>query len=585
MSTTVPEPSSLSSEADDLIDTVAPDFISVEEEFGPPPVDPQELARQHVTAVLVSHEGHRWLPTVLGGLAQSHRVPDVIVGVDTGSKDDSADILRRALGDPAVVVTKRNTGYGAAVAQGIQAADARMPVPAGRTEWIWLLHDDSAPEPGALLALLECAVRHPEAGVIGPKVRGWRDQRQLLEVGLTTTASGRRYTGLDSREFDQGQHDEVKDVLAVGSAGMLVRRDVWDQLGGFDPMLPLFRDDLDFGWRANLAGHGVVVCPDAVVNHVEAAAHGRRRLGATRQRPHLVDRRNALHVLLANAPARRLPMVSLQIVFGSIVRTFGFLIGKLPATALEELVALGAVVLRPDRIIRARSARRRLRHRPSEQMKHLFPATGQQMRHTSEALLSVISGTGAGQDLTVARRRASAPLDTDEDAELAADDLTFWRVFARPGVLVTLLLFVIAVVAARSLFLGGRLMGGALLPAHQYLGDLWNTYVTAWHGVGMGSPSAAPPYLAVVSLISLLSFGNVPVAVTVLMLGCVPLAGLDGVPLAAPARHVAVAACVGRPCLRAAARHHRRDRGRAAGYMRGDRRDTAAGAGGGPHAR
>ncbi len=526
MSTTLPDHRSLQTDPAELIDPVDSDFVGLEEEFGPPPVDPRELARHHVTAVLVSHEGHRWLPAVLDALAQSHRAPDNIVAVDTGSKDDSTEILRRTLGDPAIVVTKRNTGYGAAVMQGIKAADARLPVRDGRTEWIWLLHDDSAPEPGALLALLECAVRQPEAGVIGPKVRGWRDPRQLLEVGLTTTSSGRRYTGLERREYDQGQHDEVKEVLAVGSAGMLVRRDVWDQLGGFDPMLPLFRDDLDFGWRANMAGHIVVVCPDAIVHHVEAAAHGRRRIGATRQRPHLVDRRNALHVQLANAPGKRLPIVALQIILGSLVRTLGFLFGKLPATAFEEMVALGAVILRPDRLIRARTARRRLRKRPPERMKHLFPATAQQLRHTTEAMLSVISGTGAGQDLTVARRRASAPLDSEEDAEFEADDLTFWRVFVRPGVLVPVILLVIALVAARHLLFGGRLMGGALLPAHQYLGDLWSTYVSAWHGVGLGSPSAAPPYLAVVSLISLFTLGNVPAAVTVLMLGCVPLAGL-----------------------------------------------------------
>ena len=62
------------------------------------------------------------------------------------------------------------------------------------------------------------------------KVRGWRDERRLLEVGISMTGGGRRHTGLEKLEYDQGQHDATRDVLAVGSAGMLVRRDVWEDL-------------------------------------------------------------------------------------------------------------------------------------------------------------------------------------------------------------------------------------------------------------------------------------------------------------------------------------------------------------------
>ena len=90
------------------------------------------------------------------------------------------------------------------------------------------------------------------------------------------TGSGRRVTDLERREHDQGQHDGVRDVLGVSSAGMLVRRDVWDALEGFDPTLPLFRDDLDFCWRAHRRGERVLIATDAVLHHREASAHGRR---------------------------------------------------------------------------------------------------------------------------------------------------------------------------------------------------------------------------------------------------------------------------------------------------------------------
>src|SRR5690606_2272724 len=119
-------------------------------------------------------------------------------------------------------------------------------------EWVWLLHDDCAPDVNALRALLAAADRDPKAAILGPQLREWHDRRVLLEIGVTVSRSGRRDTGLEPKEYDQGQHDEihgVRDVLSVSTAGMLIRLDVWEELSGLDPSLPLFRDDLDLCWR------------------------------------------------------------------------------------------------------------------------------------------------------------------------------------------------------------------------------------------------------------------------------------------------------------------------------------------------
>ena len=112
--------------------------------------------------------------------------------------------------------------------------------------------------------------------VLGPKVLDGQDRRTLREVGVSIDRAGRRVTGIDPGEIDQGQHDHKRAVLAVGSAGMLVRRDVWDRLGGFDPRLRLFRDDVDFCWRVQAAGARVQVVTDAVLYHHELAWRRRR---------------------------------------------------------------------------------------------------------------------------------------------------------------------------------------------------------------------------------------------------------------------------------------------------------------------
>ncbi len=219
-------------------------------------------------------------------------------------------------------------------------------------QWLWLLHDDCEPDPGALAALLRTAETAPSAAIIGPKLRSWYDRRQLLEVGVSIARSGRRWTGLERREQDQGQHDQVRPVLSVSSAGMLVRRDVWEELGGFDRRLPLMRDDVDFCWRAQAAGHTVLIAPDAVMRHAEAASRERRPVdcaGRSAVNPHRVDKAGAVYTLLANTRGPLLPYVMLRIVVGTLLRTLAYLVGKVPGQAVDEIVGLLGVLLRPER--------------------------------------------------------------------------------------------------------------------------------------------------------------------------------------------------------------------------------------------
>src|SRR6476469_5778344 len=72
-------------------------------------------APARVTAVVVAHDVARWLPRTLAALAAQTRPVDLVVAADTGSDDDSAELLRAALGEARVLELPRRTGYGAAV--------------------------------------------------------------------------------------------------------------------------------------------------------------------------------------------------------------------------------------------------------------------------------------------------------------------------------------------------------------------------------------------------------------------------------------------------------------------------------------
>ncbi|MFI1731934.1 glycosyltransferase [Streptomyces acidicola] len=528
------------------------------------PTRPPEFPRHVVTAVLVAHDGARWLPDALAGVLGQERPVQNVMAADTGSADDSAQLLTDALGADRVLHLARRTGFGQAVDEVHRTAGELTPDdlpylkrpsgwdPVTRTwrdeaydmpelphgepvQWLWLLHDDCAPEPEALAQLLRVVENERELGrddiaVVGPKLRGWYDRRQLLEVGVTIANSGRRWTGLDRREQDQGQHDHVKPALAVSTAGMLVRRDIFEQLGGFDRRLPLMRDDVDLCWRATEAGHRVLVAPEAVVRHAEAASRERRTVdcvGRSAASPHMVDKAGAVYTLLVNTRTAQLPWVLVRLVLGTLLRTLAYLVGKVPGQAVDEIRGLLGTLLRPERII----AGRRRRGRPQldkGELRALFPPPGATVRATVEQVAGNLTGRSDPESSSAGRHGGaveSGPGGDDGDFLEVEQFARLKRVARKPGPVLFAVLLFVSLIACRELLGGGALAGGALLPAPADSSELWARYLDGWHPVGPGDTQSAPPYLALVAMLASLLLGSTGLAVTVLLVASVPLAG------------------------------------------------------------
>ncbi|MFF1509056.1 glycosyltransferase [Streptomyces sp. NPDC058326] len=515
-----------------------------------------EFPRHVVTAVLVTHDGARWLPDALAGLLAQERPVQNVVAADTGSADDSAELLADAIGADRVLHLARRTGFGAAVEEAARTAPVLGPEdlpylkrpsgwdPVSRTwnddaydlpdlphgepvQWLWLLHDDCAPEPGALAELLRVADSDADAAVIGPKLRGWYDRKQLLETGVSIARSGRRWTGLDRREQDQGQHDQVRSVLSVSTAGMLVRRDVFEGLGGFDRRLPLMRDDVDLCWRAHSAGFHVLVAPDAVLRHAEASARERRTVdcaGRTAANPHRVDKAGAVYTLLANTRGAALPYVFARLVVSTLLRTLAYLVGKVPGQAVDEVMGLLATLLRPEKILAARK-RRKNPAVLNTYFRALFPPPGATVRAAVEQFTANFGGSEADSGGSRHGVVESGPGGDDADYLEIEQFARLKKIAARPGPVLFALLLLVSLVACRNLLTGGSLAGGALLPAPDTVSGLWSRYADAWHALGTGGTQTAPPYLAVLAALSALFLGSTSTALTLLLVCSVPLAG------------------------------------------------------------
>ncbi|WP_256214306.1 glycosyltransferase [Arthrobacter sp. ov118] len=494
------------------------------------------LQAARVTAVVVSHDGGDFLPRTLAALAAQTRPADAVIGVDTGSGDHSAALLEQALGKANVTVFDQpRPGMGGAVLAGLKAL---APWPAGDPEtsnggpngdaggegdagprrcsdWIWLLHDDAAPAPEALAELLHAVERAPSVTVAGCKQLDWHAERRLIDVGLSTSRWAERLTLIEADELDQGQYDGRSDTFAVNSAGMLVRRDVWEQLRGFDPALPGSGDDVDFCWRNRLAGHRVVVVPSAKMFHVAHRPHALGNASAARKAQ--------VHLRLKHAAAWKVPLHAAGALLGSLFKFVLSIAVKDPGYGFSQLLATLAALARPAAVVRGRRNAARTRRVRRSVMKGLQTPRREVWAHR-RSLIEALGADDFGSGLANPDPLADQPTgDADDFAAIATAD----RGWVGGGAL-------LAVVITTAVSLAGLLglvqapavTGGALIPVSVHLSAIWNHASSWWISLGAGLPGHGDPFGYLLWVLGVLGAGDANGAVGWLLILAMPLSAL-----------------------------------------------------------
>jgi N-acetylglucosaminyl-diphospho-decaprenol L-rhamnosyltransferase len=206
-----------------------------------------------LAVVVVSHNSSAHLPVLLGALADQLQPDDEFVVVDNASGDDSAELATRA--GVHTIAQRENEGFGAGCHKGASATGAPL---------LLFLNPDSVPQPGCLQALREAARTHPDWAAWQPAI--------LQGDGTINTDGGVvHYSGLgwagDCGKPVSNMSREPYEVAFPSGAALVVRRSVWDEIGGLDPSYFLYSEDLDLGLRMWLAGHRAGIVPTARVVH------------------------------------------------------------------------------------------------------------------------------------------------------------------------------------------------------------------------------------------------------------------------------------------------------------------------------
>jgi GT2 family glycosyltransferase len=223
-----------------------------------------------VSAIVVTHNAAPWIVKSLESVRDTGA--ELIV-VDNESEDGTPELVRERFPE-ARVIEHENRGFGAGNNAGMRAASGR---------YFLLLNPDAWLTPGALEALVAFADGHPEAAVVGPRlrnpdgslqrsVRGYPSPWRIATEYFFLRKLAPRSRALNSFFGSSFDHESVREAEYLFAACLLVRREAVDSVGGFDEDFFLMSEEVDWCYRFRQAGWKVLFYPGAEVFHVVGAS-------------------------------------------------------------------------------------------------------------------------------------------------------------------------------------------------------------------------------------------------------------------------------------------------------------------------
>ncbi|WP_424968573.1 glycosyltransferase family 2 protein [Dinoroseobacter sp. S375] len=245
----------------------------------PAPLAAAEPAEAELTIIVVSYNTRELTLACLETLyANTKDTRFHTVVYDNASSDGSAEAVAEHFPQVELIASDDNLGF--AKANNVVAATAR-------TEWLLLLNPDTEVHPGAIDALLAFAKANPGAGITGGRtvfpdgslniascwmrITPW--SAFCMAVGLTAAFRGSAL--FNPEGMGSWQRDSVREVDIVVGCLLMIRRELWEELGGFDLKYFMYGEEADLCLRAAKKGYQPMITPDAQIMHLVGASSGR----------------------------------------------------------------------------------------------------------------------------------------------------------------------------------------------------------------------------------------------------------------------------------------------------------------------
>jgi len=229
------------------------------------------MNKPHVVSVIVNWNGKEDLRECLDSLIQVEYEPFSIVVVDNGSSDGSVAFVSTHYPNVEIVSLSHNRGYAFGLNQGIFRALEK------KADYIFVLNNDTATEPLAILQLVEVMESDKTIGIAAPKVLYYHQRTKIFSLGDRSYRWLPLPIGFGYRKRDHPAYNKVMEFDYVTGCAMMVRSEVFYKVGLFDTRYYMYYEDADFCRRAREKGYRIVCVGHAVVYHKTAQSTGKKK--------------------------------------------------------------------------------------------------------------------------------------------------------------------------------------------------------------------------------------------------------------------------------------------------------------------
>jgi GT2 family glycosyltransferase len=265
-----------------------------------------------VSVIITNYNGKIHLKECLDSLERIDYDNYEIILVDNASTDGSVEFAKTISAGLKILSLEKNYGFAEGCNLGAQEA---------KGEFIVFLNNDTRVDVGWLSELVNATKIYGENNIFSSKVLFYDPPHKINTIGGLITPMGSGFD-INFGKPDLKEFNQVRYVGSPSGCSMLLKRSVFQQMGGFDKDYFAFLEDVDFGWRCWLAGYKTYYIPTSVVYHKYGSTGGKR------ESPFRVFnvQKNHLSNMLKNFYWRNLiPGFIISLIF-DLVRIFSFLI-------------------------------------------------------------------------------------------------------------------------------------------------------------------------------------------------------------------------------------------------------------------
>ncbi len=224
-----------------------------------------KLKKKSIAVVILNYNGRKYLEQFLPTVVKySANFAEIIIA-DNASTDDSLVFLNQHYPELGRIVLDKNNGYAGGYNEALKQV---------KSDYYVLLNSDIEVSENWLQPMIDCLESDEKIAACQPKILSFKDKTRFEHAGASggmmdmfayPLCRGRLFYDTES---DEGQYDDMASIFWASGAALMIKSDVFHNLGGFDDAHFAHQEEIDLCWRLQRAGFELKVVPQSIIYHV-----------------------------------------------------------------------------------------------------------------------------------------------------------------------------------------------------------------------------------------------------------------------------------------------------------------------------